>query len=103
MVNLGEGPAESSCELPFVAKLAYAPVLGEALWRVTPSFAIEDGYADAFAPGYDIAAGFPNPDQVVEDYRAMTYSSFSEAHDANADYREELPLDDRLRRSPSRC
>lgn len=98
VVNIGEGPTEGSCSLPFIAKLAYTPVLGEALWRVTPSFAIEDGYASAFAPGYETEAGFPNPDQTIDDYRAMTYTSFRAAHDGNADFVAELALDDRLRR-----
>lgn len=98
LVNIGEGPTEDSCELPFLVKLAYAPVLGEALWRVAPSFAIEDGYASAFAPGFDTETGFSSPDQIVDDYRAMTYTSFRDAHDATADFREELALDDRLRR-----
>lgn len=97
VVNIGEGPSEDSCSVPFVAKLGYTPVLGEAMWRLTPSFAIEDGYGSAFAPDYDLADGFPNPDQVVDDFRAMTYTSFDEAEDATGDYVEAIPLDDRLR------
>ena len=50
------------------------------MWRLTPDFAIEDGYKEAFAPGYDIEEGFENPDQVVDDFRAMTYTSYDEAH-----------------------
>ncbi len=88
LVNIDEGPSEDSCSLAFIAKLGYTPVIGQAMWRVTPSFAIEDGYADAFAPGYDLADGFPNPDQVVDDFRAMTYTSFNDANDAATDYVE---------------
>ena len=44
------------------------PVIGEALWTVTPDFAIEDGLGAAFAPGYDV------PDEFVEDFRRMTYT-----------------------------
>jgi pimeloyl-ACP methyl ester carboxylesterase len=99
LVNIDEGPSEESCSLPFIAKLVYAPVIGEALWRVSPDFAVEDGYADAFAPGFEIADGFPNPDQVVDDYRAMTFTSFRDAHDANEDFRKAVPLDDRLRQA----
>jgi pimeloyl-ACP methyl ester carboxylesterase len=100
LVNIDEGPNEDACSLPFLAKLGYTPVLGEAIWRVTPSFAIKDGYADAFAPGYDLADGFPNPDQVVDDYHAMTYTSFKDAADANSDYTDEATLDQRLRQIP---
>ena len=86
--------------LPFPARLAYAPVLGQALWRVTPDFAIRDSYEESVAPGFDLEAGFDDPDQVVADYDAMTYTSFDEAPGAMDDYLEELPLDERFRRVP---
>ncbi|MDQ3759173.1 MAG: alpha/beta hydrolase [Actinomycetota bacterium] len=86
--------------LPFLAKLGYTPVLGEAMWRLTPDFAIRDGFAEAFAPGFDAEAGFEDSDQVVEDFRAMTYTSYDEASaEANA-YTAELPLDERLTQTP---
>ena len=72
------------------------PVLGQLLDRITPDFAIKDAYEDAFAPGYDIESGFENPDQVVEDFEAMTYTSFDESSSAEDDYAEEIPLDERL-------
>jgi pimeloyl-ACP methyl ester carboxylesterase len=100
LVNIDEGPDEDACSLPFLAKLGYTPVLGEAMWRVTPNFAIEEGYADAFAPGYDLADGFPNPEQVVNDYHAMTYTSFKDAAEAAGDYTDEASLDQRLRQIP---
>jgi len=99
VVNLGEGPDLEACELPFTAKLAYAPVLGEASWRLTPDSLIEDGYESAFAPGFDVSSGFPDSGRIVEDFRAMTYTAFSEAHDANDDFREEAPLDERIART----
>lgn len=86
--------------LPFLAKLGYTPVLGEAMWRLTPDFAIRDGFAEAFAPGYEAKAGFEDPDQVVEDFRAMTYTSYDEASAEANEYTEELPLDERLTRTP---
>ena len=100
LVNIDEGPTEDSCSLPFIAKLGYTPVLGQAMWRLTPSFAIKDGYADAFAPGFDLADGFPNPDQVVDDYRAMTYTSYKDSADEASAFTEEASLDQRLRQIP---
>lgn len=97
LVNLGEGPTDEACPLPFIARLAYLPVLGQALWRITPDFAIEDGYSSLFATDFAIEDGFEDPDQVVDDYRAMTFTSFDEAHAANDDYRDEIPLDERVR------
>ena len=97
MVNIGEGPDGDFCSLPFLARLAYAPVVGQALWRITPDAAIESGFSSAFAPGFEIGEGFPNPDQIVDDYRAMTFTSFGLAHDANDEFRAEAPLDGRSR------
>ena len=90
LVNIDEGPAKDDCSLPFLAKLEYAPVLGEAVWRVAPDFLVKDGYSDAFAPGYEV------PDFVVDDYDAMTFTSFEDSKSANEDYREETSLADRL-------
>jgi pimeloyl-ACP methyl ester carboxylesterase len=53
-------------------------------------------YDDAFAPGYDISSGFDNPDQPVDDLRAMTYTAYKETHDAEQDFVDEAPLDERL-------
>jgi pimeloyl-ACP methyl ester carboxylesterase len=83
--------------LPFLAKLGYVPVIGQLLSRVTPDFAVKDSYEDAFAPGYDIESGFENPDQVVDDYRAMTYTSFKRSHVDAESYTDDVPLDERLK------
>lgn len=99
LVNIGSGAGEGDCSLPFVARLAYAPVLGQALWRTTPDFAIEDGFASTFAPGFDMAAAFDDPDQVVSDYRAMTFTSFDLSRSESSAYTEALPLDERITRA----
>jgi pimeloyl-ACP methyl ester carboxylesterase len=91
LVNLDEGSTTDDCDLPFVAKLEYAPVLGQAIWRVSPDFLVKDGYSDAFAPDYEV------PDFVVDDYDAMTFSSFSDSASANDDYKDEISLADRVR------
>jgi pimeloyl-ACP methyl ester carboxylesterase len=76
--------------LPVSAQLTFLPVIGPSLWRVTPDFAIEDGLGAAFAPGYDV------PDRFVDDFRRMTYTSYDEAADAEYDYTDERPLDERI-------
>ena len=76
--------------LPFLASLSFAPVLGPALWRVTPDFAIEDGLGKAFAPGYDV------PHQFVDDFHRMSYTSYDEAAEGEDDYVGEAPLDQRV-------
>jgi pimeloyl-ACP methyl ester carboxylesterase len=70
------------------------PVIGQALRRVSPDIAIEDGYSSAFAPGYD-PGDFS--DQIVDDYRAMTYTSYDRSPAEVDAYQEELPLDQRIR------
>lgn len=86
--------------LPFLAKLGYTPVLGEAMWRLTPDFAIKDGFKEAFAPGFDAESGFDDPNQVVEDFRAMTYTSYDDASAEANDFTQEMPLDERFTKTP---
>lgn len=101
LVNIGSGPdEEEDCSLPLLARIGYWPVIGEALRRLSPDFAVKEGYSDAFAPGFDLADGFPNPDQVVEDYNAMTFTSFEDSSEEVGDYTDEAPLDQRLRQIP---
>jgi pimeloyl-ACP methyl ester carboxylesterase len=82
--------------LPLLARLAYTPVIGPALWRVSPDFAVRESYSDAFAPGFDPADGFDDPDQIVRDFRAMTYTAFDEAQDGADDFADERPIDERF-------
>ena len=80
IVDIDQAPRHDSYgNFPFLAKLGYVPVLGQLLNRVIPDSAVKDAYKDAFAPGYDISSGFENPDQVVDDFNAMTYTSYKES------------------------
>ena len=74
-----------------------APVIGEALWRVKTDSLIEEGYKQAFAPGYDQADGFDDPDQTARDNDAMTYTSYTDSASASEDYENASPLDARMR------
>lgn len=93
--NFGDG-------LPFLAKLGYTPVLGEAMWRVSPDFAVKSQIKKAaFAPGFDPDGSFDEgEDQLVDDFRAMTYTSYDEAPAETDDYTGELPLDERYKQTP---
>jgi pimeloyl-ACP methyl ester carboxylesterase len=75
--------------LPFTAALTFMPIIGEALWRATPDFAIEDGVG--------FAAGFEVPDEFVEDFRRLTYSAYDGSPEAEDAYTDAIPLDQRLR------
>jgi pimeloyl-ACP methyl ester carboxylesterase len=97
LVDIDQRPDSSyGGGLPFLAQLGYVPVIGEALHRATPDFVIRDSYGVAFAPGYDLG-GFG--DQVVDDFRAMTYTSYDRSAGAEEDYTDQAPLDERVRRA----
>ena len=99
VVDIDQAPDDSFGDLSLVAQAGYVPVLGELLNRITPDFAVKDGYQQAFAPDFDIDDGFENGDQVVDDFNAMTYTSYDEAGSAERDYSDEIPLDQRLARA----
>ena len=94
LVNIDEAPDPSFGDLGFLANLTFVPVIGQALRRISPDFAVEDGYKRAFAPGYDLG---DFSEQVVDDYRAMTYTSYSSSPDESDEFENEVPLDQRVR------
>ena len=51
LVVIDTGPEPEEEDLGTTAGLGYLPVIGEALWRVKPDFAVRDGLEIAFAPG----------------------------------------------------
>jgi pimeloyl-ACP methyl ester carboxylesterase len=88
VVIVDQAPDDSYGEVGFLAKLGYVPVLGQAIWRVVPDVAVREGLSEAFAPDFDV------PDEFVEDYRRMTFSSYNES--GEDEYSDERPLDERL-------
>jgi pimeloyl-ACP methyl ester carboxylesterase len=82
--NFGDG-------LGFTAELSFLPILGPAIWQVIPDSEIRKGLGKAFAPGYDV------PDEFVEEFKRMTYTSYHDAAQAEDDFLSEEPLDRRLR------
>ena len=48
-------------------------MIGEALWRIKPDFAIARASEVAFAPGFDV------PDEFVDDVKRMTYSAYNDS------------------------
>jgi pimeloyl-ACP methyl ester carboxylesterase len=93
LVIVDQAPDESyGSGLGFLASLSFLPVIGDALWQVTPDFAVKDGLSVAFAPGYDV------PDEFVDDFNRMTYTSYT-ADDEEGDYSNSDPLDRRIARA----
>jgi pimeloyl-ACP methyl ester carboxylesterase len=95
LVDIDEGPDSSyNAGFPFVAQLGYVPVIGEALNRIVPDSVVRDSYGVAFAPDYDLG---DFGDQVVDDFHAMTYTSYDRAASEEGDYTDAEPLNDRVR------
>lgn len=99
VVIIDQAPEDGFDNEGFAQRISYWPIIGQAsdrLLRITPKSQIRNQYDDAFAPGYDISSGFDNPDQPVDDLRAMTYTSYKDTRDAEEDFVAEAPLDERL-------
>lgn len=73
----------------FTAELSTTPVIGPALWQVTPDFAVKEGLQVAFAPGYEV------PDEFVDEFNRMTYTSY-DSDGEEGDYMDAEPLDRRI-------
>ncbi|MGH2923095.1 MAG: alpha/beta fold hydrolase [Solirubrobacterales bacterium] len=100
VVNIDQAPSDDyENDLGFGADLAYVPVIGQALNRsldVVPTSTVRGQFDVVFADGFNSARGFEDPDQIVEDVSAMTYSAFVDTVDAEGDFTDERPLDERL-------
>jgi pimeloyl-ACP methyl ester carboxylesterase len=99
VVIVDQSPDDGFEHESLAQRVGYWPVFGQAeerLTQVAPKSLVRDQYDDVFAPGYKIATGFGNPDQPVDDLRAMTYTSFKDTNDAEQDFVDEAPLDQRL-------
>ncbi len=99
VVIIDQAVNDSYEHLSFAAKLGYRPLIGPALQRFTdvaPDSLVRNQYKQAFAPGFNIASGFENPDQVVDDLREMTYTAFVDVAEGESDYSDARSLDDRL-------
>lgn len=93
LVIVDQAPDESfSKGLGFATEISTAPVIGPALWQVTPGFAVKDGLELAFAPGYEVPDGF------VDEFNRMTYTSF-DSDGEEGDYMSAEPLDRRIERT----
>jgi pimeloyl-ACP methyl ester carboxylesterase len=97
VVLIGVPSEADEASLPFTEKVLRTPVIGQGLWRLRLDAMIKSGYGSAFAPGTDVSDIFPgDPGRVVDDNRAMTYNSFTEASARADDFLEDQPVASRL-------
>jgi pimeloyl-ACP methyl ester carboxylesterase len=98
LVIIDQAPDDSFEHTSLGERAGHWPVIGPALDRlaaISPDSLVRNQYEQVFAPGFSVSAGFENPDQVVDDLRTMTYTSFKDSSEAESDYSDERPLDDR--------
>ncbi len=90
LVIIDQAPEERfSKGIGFTAELSTTPVIGPALWQVTPDFAIKEGLQVAFAPGFEV------PDEFVDEFNRMTYTAY-DSDGEEGDYMSAEPLDRRI-------
>lgn len=92
LVLIGTPSNKDAGELPFLARLGFVPVIGEAIRRVVTDGIVRDNLEKAFASGFDV------PDQFVQDFNKMTYTSYDSSHHESDDYSEATAVSDRLAR-----
>jgi pimeloyl-ACP methyl ester carboxylesterase len=99
VVIIDQAPDDGSPHESLAQHLGYWPVIGQAVDRliqVAPKSLVRNQYDQAFAPGYDISSGFDNPDQPVDDLRAMTFTAYKDTADEEKSFVNQEPLDQRL-------
>lgn len=99
VVIIDQAPEDGFEHESVAQHVSYWPIAGQALdrlMRISPKSVVRDQYGDAFAPGYDISSGFDNPEQPVDDLRAMTYTSYDDTVDQEKKFIDEGPLEQRL-------
>jgi len=93
LVIVDQAPEERfSKGLGFSAEVSTMPVIGPALWQVTPDFAVKEGLQVAFAPGYEV------PGEFVDEFNRMTYTSYDSDGDEGK-FMDAEPLDRRIERT----
>lgn len=95
---IGSPPNAGLADLGLTAKLASAPILGQATWSFAPSFLLRSEIeGKAFGEGFDTAVGFEDEDQPLDDLRSMTYTAFDRAPDEFEAFLEAGDIPSRLR------
>ena len=78
------------------ARLSTEPVLGQTLKTLVALAGSKQIAAQGFAPGFDLASGFTNPRQPLDDIKAMTYTAYTQEMAAFAPFVTAEPMQQRL-------
>jgi pimeloyl-ACP methyl ester carboxylesterase len=97
VVLVDMAPDQSYGNMPLLQRLSYQPLIGQLLRRITPESTVEGTIEERlFSPDFDPGRAFPDEGQIIEDYRATTFTSYTKSAEATDDYVGERPLDERL-------
>ncbi|MDQ6811893.1 MAG: alpha/beta hydrolase [Actinomycetota bacterium] len=83
-------PTTGAASLPFLARLAFLPVIGQAVRTLATNGMVASGLQAAFAPGFKVRPEF------VHDFWRTSYSSYSESDNDSTQYLRRQPLPSRL-------
>lgn len=84
-------PDDAYEEGPGELRLAFAPLIGQALHRLLPDSMIKSRLeSEAFAGEVKL------PDAFVQDFRRVTYTAFTRSAEGSREYRDARPLDQRM-------
>lgn len=90
IVLIDSGATAGAGQLPFIARLGFVPVIGQASRTLATDGMVAQGLSSAFAPGYG------TPPQFVKDFWRMTFSSYDDSHSEDKSYLEHESLPRRL-------
>jgi pimeloyl-ACP methyl ester carboxylesterase len=88
LITIGTPPEQGDGNLFW--RLAFAPVVGPAGWRLKPDAMVRAAIEETSPPEFDF------PRRLSEDPLRTTYSVFRESGQAFDDFLDERPLDERL-------
>lgn len=90
IVLIDSPPTAGAGELPFLARLGFVPVIGQASRALATDGMVSSGLASAFARGYKVRPVF------VGDFWRMTYTSYVDSENDSKDYLKRDSLPERL-------
>ena len=100
LVNIDEGPTEDSCEIPFIAKLGFVPVIGEAMWRLTPELRDRGRLRRRFCPRLRYRRRLPQPRSGRRRFPRDDLHGLSRRRRGERRLRRGDPADERLSQVP---
>jgi pimeloyl-ACP methyl ester carboxylesterase len=91
VVVIDSPPRSSASTLPFLARLAFVPLIGPATRTLATDGMVASALGSAFAPGFKVRRVYAG------DFWRMTYTSYHDSHSDSTAYLQHEPLPARLK------